>query len=237
MTNPNISPALLFGRPAIRTVAPIMLALSVLFVAYPEVDMTVARYFHTGGNDFLLRDGVVHHFVDDWVRPQLKYLVILVLALACVSLATGGRILRWRRRAIAFMALSYAIGPGLLVNGWLKNYIGRARPKQIEAFGGDNIFSAAFEPAEQCASNCSFVSGDVAFIAATLGFALLLNGTKRRMATLLCIGLTGLTGYYRMAVGAHFFSDVTLAALFCFIITLALHQLLFFHEDARPTQS
>ena len=237
MTNPDTSPALLFGRPAIRTVAPIMLALTVLFVAYPEIDLAVARYFHTGGNDFLLRDGVVHQFVDDWIRPYLKYLAILVFALACISLASGGRILHWPPRAIVFITLGYGIGPGLLVNGWLKNFIGRARPKQIEAFGGDKMFSAAFEPAEQCASNCSFVSGDVAFITATLGFALLLNGPKRRIATVLCIGLTGLAGYYRMAVGAHFFSDVTLAALFCFIITLALHQLLFFREDAAPSQS
>jgi lipid A 4'-phosphatase len=237
MSRPDPSPVLLFAQPAARTVAPVTLAVTALFIAFPQIDLAVADYFHTGGNGFLLRDGVIHQFVDDWIRPHLKNLVLAMLALTCVSLASRGRILRWRPRAIVFMVLSFAIGPGLLVNGVLKNFIGRARPKQIEAFGGDKFFSPAFAQAEQCASNCSFVSGDVAFVAATLGFALLLEGTRRRLGILLCIGLTALTGYYRMAVGAHFLSDVTLGALFCIIITLALHQLVFFDQAGGPTRS
>ncbi|MDA0340013.1 MAG: phosphatase PAP2 family protein [Proteobacteria bacterium] len=203
------------------------LVISAFFVVFPEADQAAAAYFYTGGNGFLLRDGVVHRFVDEWIRPYLKDLVILMLALACVSLASGGRILGWSPRAIAFVVLSYAIGPGLLVNGLLKTFIGRARPKHIMELGGDKLFSTAFAPADQCASNCSFVSGDVAFVAATLTFALLLSGTKRRVAVLLSLLLTAVTGYYRMAVGAHFLSDVVLAGLFCVLITLALHRGLF----------
>jgi lipid A 4'-phosphatase len=237
MSRPSPSPPLLFGKPALRAVVIATLVASAFFIAFPEVDLAVARYFHTGGNGFLLRDGVIHQFVDEWIRPHLKDLVIVILALAAVSLASGGRILRWRPRFIAFMALSYALGPGLLVNGLLKTFIGRARPKHLEALGADKLFSAAYAPAEQCASNCSFVSGDVGFLAATLGFALLLNGTKRTLAVLVCLGLTGVTGYYRMAVGAHFLSDTVLAALFCFIIALALHRLMFFDQDGRPKPS
>ena len=237
MSRPDPNPVLLFGQLASRTVAPITLAISVLFIAFPQIDFVVAQYFHTEGNGFLLRDGMTHRFVDAWIRPYIKYLVIAAVALACVSLASRGRLLSWRPRAIAFIFLGFALGPGLLVNVMLKNFIGRARPKHIDALGGDKLFSPAFAPAEQCASNCSFVSGDVAFIAATLGFALLLEGNRRRFAMLLCVGLTGLTGYYRMAVGAHFLSDVTLAALFCFILTLALHQLLFFQQGDAPTRS
>lgn len=237
MSRPDPAPALLFGQPAARLVATATLVISAAFIAFPEIDLTVAGYFYTGGNGFTLRDGAIHRFVDDWIRPGLKGLVIVMLALACVALVSGGRIPRWRPRVIGFIALNFAIGPGLLVNGLLKNFIGRARPKHIEAFGGDKLFSAAYAPAEQCTSNCSFVSGDVAFVAASLGFALLLNGTRRRGAVLLCLGLTGLSGYYRMAVGAHFFSDVTLAALFTFMVTLALHQLMFFHQAGAPTRS
>jgi lipid A 4'-phosphatase len=237
MSRPDPSPALLFGQPAARTVAPVALAVSALFIAFPGIDLAVAGFFHTGGNGFVLRDGAIHRFVDDWIRPHVKDLVIVMLALACVSLASGGRIMRWRPRSIAFIALNFALGPGLLVNGLLKNSIGRARPKHLEMLGGDKLFSAAFAPAEQCASNCSFVSGDVAFIAAGLGFALLLEGTKRKIAVFICLVLTGLAGYYRMAVGAHFASDVLLATLFCFIITLALHQLMFFRPSGAPTRS
>lgn len=237
MPRPDPSPDLMFGQPTQRTVAAVTLVASAVFITIPEIDLAVAGFFHTGGNGFLLRDGAIHQFVDDWIRPNLKYPVIMALVLACVGLLSGGRFPRWRPRSIAFMVLVYAVGPGLLVNGLLKNFVGRARPKQIDVFGGDKLFSPAFAPAEQCASNCSFVSGDVAFMAASLGFALLLNGTKRRVAVLLCLGLTGLTSYYRMAVGAHFLSDTILAALFCFIITLALHQLLFSRPAGAPPGS
>jgi lipid A 4'-phosphatase len=221
-----VSPTL-FGRPALQGVGAVTLVIVVFFTVFPETDQVAAAYFHTGGNGFLLRDGMLHRFVDEWIRPHIKDLVILMLALACVSLGSGGRVLGWPPRAITFVVLSYAIGPGLLVNGLLKTFIGRARPKHIMEFGGDKFFSAAFAPANQCASNCSFVSGDVAFAAGTLTFALLLSGTRRRVAVLLSLILTAVTGYYRMAVGAHFLSDVVLAGLFCILIALALHQGLF----------
>jgi membrane-associated PAP2 superfamily phosphatase len=237
MSRHSPSPALLFGKPALPPVTIATLVASAFFIGFPEVDLAVARYFHTGGNGFLLRDGVIHQFVDEWLRPHLKDLIIVILALAAVSLASRGRILRWRPRFIAFMALSYALGPGLLVNGLLKNFIGRARPKHLEALGGDKLFSAAYAPAEQCASNCSFVSGDVGFLASILGFALLLNGAKRLVAVFVCLGLTGITGHYRMAVGAHFLSDTILAALFCFVITLVLHRRMFFDQDVGRKSS
>ncbi len=231
MSNPSSSPVMLFGKPATRTIVPFTLAVSVLFIAFPEIDFNIARSLHTGGNGFQLRDGPVHHFVDTFVRPYVKDLVIIMLALAGINLLARGRFLKWRPKAILFMILAYAMGPGLLVNGVLKTYVGRARPKHIEALGGDKLFTGAFIPADQCASNCSFVSGDVAFVAAGLGFALLLEGPRRLIAVGACLAVTALTGYYRMAVGAHFLSDVVLAALFCFIITLSLHQALFFQPD------
>jgi lipid A 4'-phosphatase len=235
MSGADSMPAMLFGQPAARIVATLTLAAAAFFIVFPEVDLGVAEAFHTGGNGFLMRDGPVHRFVDDLIRPYVKDLVIVMLALACVSLISRGRVLRWHPRAITFIVLGYAIGPGLLVNGVLKTFIGRARPKHIEALGGDKLFSRALAQADQCAGNCSFVSGDVAFVAATLGFALLLEGTKRRIAVALCLAATAVTGYFRMAVGAHFLSDVFFAALFCFLVTLALHQLVYFRSGtARP---
>lgn len=237
MSGAEASPVILFGKPAARTVAPLTLVMAALFIAFPAIDLMVAEAFHTGGNGFLWRDGPVHRFVDEMIRPYIKELVIVMLALACISLISRGRILKWHPKAITFVVLSYAIGPGLLVNGVLKNIVGRARPKHIEVLGGERMFSRAFADADQCVSNCSFVSGDVAFVAAGLAFALLLDGTKRRIAIAFCVAATAVTGYFRMAVGAHFLSDVVLAGLFCFLITLALHQLVYFRPSAVPPQS
>jgi len=219
-----------------RRVAVVTLLCSAFFISLPEIDMAAARMLHTGGNGFLLRDSEIHRFVDEWLRPGLKDLVIVALALATISLASGGRLLRWKPRAIAFVVATYALGPGLLVNALLKNTVGRARPKHIEELGGDKLFSAAFAPADQCASNCAFVSGDVAFVAAGLAFVLLVSEARRRLAFALWLTLTALTGFYRMAVGAHFLSDVVLAALFCVLLTLAMHRLIMTGSTSPPAR-
>ena len=132
------------------------------------------------------------------------------------------------------MALTFAIGPGLLVNGLLKQFIGRARPKHLADLGGDKIFSAAYFPSDQCASNCSFVSGDVAFAFTSIAFALLLSGAWRRIGIALSLGLGLLVGFYRIATGAHFLSDSILAGLFCIVIALALHKIMFRRIGGAP---
>ena len=43
-------------------------------------------------------------------------------------------------RAAVFLILSYALGPGLLVNVALKDNWGRPRPGHITQFGGDKHF-------------------------------------------------------------------------------------------------
>ena len=116
----------------------------------------------------MLRDTAAHAAVDRFLRPLAMVTVAGYLVLAGLSLATGGRFLSLRFRHILSVGLVFAIGPGLLVNGALKNWIGRARPKNIAEFGGERLFSPAYVPADQCLQNCAFVSGDVAFIAAFL---------------------------------------------------------------------
>ena len=214
----------LFGRSALLLTLWMTVALSLLFLLVPACDLLAAQWFHLGGNDFLWRESAIHRFVKEVVRPGLNVFVLLLLALACVSLASRGRLLAWRPRAIAYVFLTFALGPGLLVNGLLKEFIGRARPKDIVEFGGDKLFSTAFLPANQCLGNCSFVSGDVAFVAATLAFALLLRSWQRQALVWLCLALTTLTAYYRMAAGAHFLSDVTLGALSSILLALFLYR-------------
>lgn len=104
------------------------------------------------------------------------------LALPVILGALGLGLWSWRlcrpvlgidpRRA-AFVVLALALGPGLVVNAVLKEHVGRARPAQLETFGGEASFSPAWTLSDQCAENCSFVSGDVAAAAAMLAPALL----------------------------------------------------------------
>ena len=58
------------------------------------------------------------------------------------------------------MIHAFCFGPGLVVNGVLKAFWGRARPSQILEFGGAAQFTPPVQIADQCARNCSFVSGE-----------------------------------------------------------------------------
>ena len=168
----------------------ITIGCSILFITVPEIDLLFASLFFEGDNNFLLRNSLIHSFMDTWVRPSIKYLVIILAALTALSILSNGQYIGWSIRNIIFIALTFSLGPGLIVNGLLKEFIGRARPKNIIEFGGDKIFSPAYFPSNQCAHNCSFVSGDVAFAFATIAFPLLLSGMQRKIGILISISIT-----------------------------------------------
>ena len=193
---------------------------SLIFITSPEIDLLVAELFFLGDNNFLLRNSMVHNFMDAWVRPSIKYLVMILVTAMALSVFSKGKYIGWSIRSISFIVLTFAVGPGLLVNGILKEFIGRARPKNITEFGGDRLFSPAYFPSDQCAHNCSFVSGDVAFAFAFIAFPLLLTGKKKRIGLLISLLFGTSIAFYRLGTGAHFLSDTVMAGLFSILVTL-----------------
>lgn len=154
----------------------------------------------------------------DWWWVELINLYIPAVFRTVVVLSLAGWLLgsftrfgrRWRLQ-LAFVALAGALGPGLLVNSGFKDNWQRARPYQVEPFGGSQQFTRATVMTDQCNNNCSFVSGHVA-----CGFfliSLMLVDRRRRVFW----GVVGagsglLIGFARMADGAHWFSDVLWAS-------------------------
>ena len=70
---------------------------------------------------------------------------------------------------IIFVWLTSLISLIFIVNIAFKNFWGRARPNEIVDLGGVNNFTPWYQVADQCTSNCSFVSGD-----SSVGFALII---------------------------------------------------------------
>ena len=56
------------------------------------------------------------------------------------------------------------VGPGLIVNVFLKEYWGRPRPASTDLFGGLLPFVPAGDWSNACLDNCSFVSGEASSI-------------------------------------------------------------------------
>ena len=138
--------------------------------------------------------------------------------LVCVLLwLIAGMQVRWRRWRfpLAFIALAGIAGPSLAVNGIVKPLWERARPSQIQEFGGTQHFSKVGVFSEECSKVCSFVSGHAA-----CGFffsSLCLVFRKRRAAWMALGIVAGATiGFARISSMHHWLSDV----LWAFPVTL-----------------
>lgn len=129
------------------------------------------------------------------------------------------------RGATLYIAAAFVLGPGLLANGIFKEHWDRARPSQTEQFGGQKRFTPPLVIADQCRTNCSFVSGEAAlgFTFMTFGFVAR-TPARRRAGFAAGIGLGGLFGLLRIAEGGHFLSDVYFAGLFMALVSWALHR-------------
>ena len=220
-----------FNLSTITFLAATLTAVSFIFVGFPQIDITVSALFYKPEQNFLLRNTPLHLFVDSWIRPSIKYLTV-TLVVACVyKLFLGKSPIKRRFNIVAFLFSSFLLGPVLLVNGLLKEFIGRARPKNIIEYGGTKIFSPAYFPADQCETNCSFVSGDAAVAFSTIAFALIFEGKLRFYLVTVALSFGVLVSIYRLGTGAHFLSDTVLSGLFCILIILILERMLLRKAD------
>ncbi|MBU4197735.1 MAG: phosphatase PAP2 family protein [Alphaproteobacteria bacterium] len=197
-----------------------VLAVSVYFLAFPGVDIAVSRLFYRPEAGFFLAD-----------NPLLKALrksssLVLALMLLGVIGRLAWRALRRRplgaaaRRAI-FVLAALAVGPGLVVNLVLKGLWGRARPVQIDQFGGDAAFTPVWMVSDACQSNCSFVSGEGSSAAWMVGVLLVVTPAKWRPVVLpLAVVYAFALSMNRLAFGGHFLSDILLSwALTALVMT------------------
>ncbi len=199
----------------------ITLACLAMFAAAPGLDLIVARHFFAAGR-------FIGHGPADEILRRIYYdgpYILLALLLAAYVARRAGYLRRGPSgRSVVFMVASLALGPGLLVNAVLKEVSHRPRPGQTLQFGG----AWRFRPYESfdgdCGKNCSFVSGEVSTSAWTLAPALLAPPALKPFAIGAALFFTAATGWLRMEFGGHYLSDVTLAALFTFLIVLALYR-------------
>lgn len=202
------------------------LALShILFATWPSLDLWVARLFYVDGS-FPLADLA-------WLEVVRNgfWNLTLLLTLGCLVMWIITLMLGYRAHTPAnvwlFGWLSFVMGPGLLVNALFKSHWGRARPAHLEQFGGDAQFTPPFQITDQCASNCSFVSGEGA---ASVMFAIVVGvlawrWIAPRYQPALVAGLSAIAVLFavlRVVKGRHFLSDITLGGWMMAFVALGL---------------
>lgn len=185
--------------------------LAAAFLAFPGLDLAASGLFFHDGAWLFERDSI-------WLAipflglPRLGQATLIVLmALWALSFVRRFEKLRARRAAIGFLLAAALAGPVLLVDIGLKDHSGRARPINVQPFGGSRQFTPPFVPADQCPKNCAFVSGHVATASFVMAFGWLAAPAVRRR-WLIAGAVTGATmALIRMMPGGHFLSDAIFA--------------------------
>jgi membrane-associated PAP2 superfamily phosphatase len=154
----------------------------------------------------------------------------LILGIGGLVAAIAGRVVSQWRAAIApglFLAISLALGPGLVINGVFKPTVNRPRPSAIAEFGGDETFVPILGYNSQ-AWGRSFPCGH-----ASMGFFLGVPAFliwRRRPGLALGVALAGvvsgsLIGMGRIVEGRHFLSDVIWAGAMVYFAALATEEI------------
>ena len=163
-----------------------------------------------------------------WVVLCYKGVSILtgLLGLSIIGCFIAGfyvKRLRVYRTLCVFMFFLLALGPGLVVNGVLKDNWGRPRPRDTVEFNGNLEYQAPFVISDQ--GGKSFPCGHCSVAFAFVGIGFWLRERSRRWFWFILIFslLSGLVvGLARVAVGAHYLSDVLVSGLVIYLTTWLL---------------
>ena len=156
--------------------------------------------------------------------PVLVSLLLIgsLLTLAATWVWTAWR--RWRRYAVFVLVLTL-LGPGLVINGVIKDYWGRPRPHQTIELGGTLAYAPPLVRRPE-GQGMSFPSGHSAVGFALGAFFLIWQRRRPRLAwtaLLVSAALGALIGAGRMIAGDHFLSDVIWSAVLTYGVAWGLY--------------
>ena len=201
--------------------------LSLVLAFFPSLDIKFSNIFYTGNKQFLIKHYLTGniYFYEYIIRRAFLPLLVIFMLFFPVVLNFLPKIkkkfpnLIFRTTDIFFIWASAAI-LSIVVNNVLKNGLGRSRPNDIVDFGGSGTFSSWIEYSTECASNCSFVSGDasVGFFIASFYYI-----SKRKFYFFASLVVGMFLGLTRVAAGAHFLSDILMAFIVVNLVLKILH--------------
>jgi lipid A 4'-phosphatase len=198
---------------------------AIIFIKFPQIDLFVSAAFYKEGSKFYLNENILLMFLHNSVKYITALVAVFWVGIILATTITKNTICSLSRIRAIYLLLALIIGPGLVVNTLFKDNWGRARPRQLEMFGGSAEFSPAFAISDQCNVNCSFVSGDpsVGFYFLALALAI---PARRRFFTYFALGFGGVLAATRVVQGAHFLSDVIFSGVFTFSTVYLLYVVL-----------
>lgn len=214
---------------------------------FPQIDLFASGLFYWQGKGFLLSSNSALTALHELATAGSRVLGAALCVAALASLSHGiFRIVP--AKTWLFLLAMLLIGPGLVANVAFKDNWGRARPREVSVFGGTAAFTPPLTPQPNARANGSFVAGDAAFGFSLPSFAMLIplpspksggrpeetrNKPYRISRRIFWSGIAMgfVFGLTRLAMGAHFFSDIVFAMILM-LATLAALQTVFYGKGA-----
>ena len=201
-----------------------------------DIDIYVSSLFYDNGHFVLEKD-----ILGNLIRKGIPELIVLSAVIIFVVWLYGKK----KHKVVwkidnKIMLLTFGtmfLGPILIVNGIFKSFWGRARPQDVLQFGGNKMFTLPFEMSNQCAWDCSFMSGHTA-VAFWLVAPALLAPKKYKLLTIgAALAFGCLTAVFRIGQGAHFLTDVLSSAVLMLVLIWFVYKRLFlFDANIRRTK-
>jgi membrane-associated PAP2 superfamily phosphatase len=209
-------------RPAIFIPLLITIVLTLLALVF-NLDIRISNlFFHAESSSWLFKNTLVEKLVYD-LSPVPAFILFSIGVIIALGSIWKKQWRRWTRGAI-FWILVMVLGPGLVVNAVFKDFYGRPRPKQVIEYSGKMEFCPVWVPGEPGKGKsfpCGHASIGFYFMA---GYFYWWRKNRWRARRWLASGLVAgsVIGLARMAVGAHWFSDVVWAGAFTYFISYLL---------------
>lgn|GEM_PF-416018 len=224
---------------ALAMVVAVGFSAAFIFVAFPEIDLAISKFFFVEPTIFALTHSDDRLEIIGFIRQAGFFItrvtmigLFVLLVLSCLLRYSP---LRHYRKKLTYIFLCFAIAPGILVSVVLKENWGRARPAHIVEFGGKKQYTPPMMRADQCTGNCSFPSGEAAFAFCFLAFAMMLR--RRRFWIKMALAYGTFFAFLRVSEGGHFTSDVTFSALISVLTCLLLYRYMFEQAYGYPAHA
>lgn len=211
----------------------VTLTLSAVFVTFPQIDIALSRPFYVEGEGFPAgRITALNTFRAFGQYFPLTLTIVLVFGLV-LKLVYPSRPSLFPPRFTLYFASLFLLGPALLVNGIFKPFFDRPRPRSIVEFGGQDLFVHAWGLGGDVFDDRSFVSGEAAVVVCLIPLAFFVPIVWRRCVFVLLSLFAALTALNRIAFGAHFLSDVLIAAGLMATLSIALAYVFYGRTGAK----
>lgn len=206
---------------------------SMLLSAFPQIDLAVSRLFYVEGRGFPAGEiEALNTFRAVGQYFPLTLSIVLLFGLI-LKIAYPSRPCLFSPRFTVYFASLFLLGPALLVNGILKPLWDRPRPRNVLELGGDQPFVPAWSMGGSFFEDRSFVSGEAAVVVCLIPLAFFVPVIWRRCVLVLLSAFAAATALNRIAFGAHFLSDVLIAAGLMGMVAIGLWYLIYVRPGSQ----